>query len=84
MHFLEKRPTHNKIMESIQGKVINGKSYADAVKRAVSENRYLFDVVLDYFDEDNEDDEKADTSERNNSDEDNDKLEKRKISEESP
>ena len=31
-HSLEKSSTHNKIMESIQRNIINGKSYRDAVK----------------------------------------------------
>jgi hypothetical protein len=92
MHSLEKSPIHNKIMESIQRNVINGKSYRDAVKRAVSENRHLFDAVLDYFDEDSTgEEEEMDTSdheEKNSSDEDTVKSERqsseRKSFEENP
>ena len=80
MNDMKSSPTHKKIEESLHEYLDKGYSFDKALDRAIHENKYMFDALLEKFDEESEDSESEEEDE-NPEEEDDDETEEESESE---
>ena len=60
MFLMKSSPTHQKLKDSVNQFVDDGNEFDDAVKMAIRHNKYMFDAILDQFDDNEDSDEETD------------------------